>query len=1762
MFPKSFSRWLHRGARAVKRNRNNAKRREQQGKLLCEVLEDRTLPAGAVGLSSSILPNIVYKPLAESPTNIVFNHLAGSPDNLTPYAIGYSPGQIEQAYGINKITDNGVTMNGAGQTIAIVDAYDDPNILLDLEYFDAWYGIPNPPSFTKIVPNGVTPSTDPTGSWEAEESLDVEYAHALAPGANIVFVEANAGANLFDTINNLISAANWAGQCSGASVVSMSWGEPESFFASNGVNENSYDSLFASPSGHRVTFVAATGDSGAPGAYPAYSPNVLAVGGTALNLDANGNYSSETGWSLLSDLQNLYAASGGGVSNYEPQPAYQKGLINSSTRTIPDVAFDADPNTGVPIFDSFGLYNSYGELQSVDWMGTGGTSLATPCWAALISIADEIRADHGLGSLDGPSQTLPTLYRLFQNPTTYARDFHDIKTGNNGYPAGTGYDLVTGIGSPIANNLVPDLAGITSSASQLVFGQQPTNVQTGQAINPEVTVLVEDSNGNVVTTDNSNVTLTIGTNPSGGTLSGTLTVAAVNGVATFSDLSINQAGTGYTLVASDGSLTGATSSSFNITPAPAKVVFTIQPSNTLAGNTMTPAVQVTVEDANGNVVTTDNSNVTLTIGTNPSGGTLSGTLTVAAVNGVATFSDLSIDQAGTGYTLAASDGSLTGTTSSSFNISTLVPPSLGTISLVEGPVSGTDSDLVVDGGSWSATSNVSWLHTTSSGTGNGLAVFTFDANSGATRSGTLTIAGQTLTVTQAGSSYVPANSVSNLVSGLSWPEGVAVDGSGNVFFADTGNHAIKEWNATTGTVSTLASGLQNPGGVAVDGAGIVYFSDYGNNTLEEWNATTHTVSTLVSTGLDFPYGLAVDGAGNVYIADFNHNAIDEWNATTQTLSTLVSGLNGPAFVAVDWAGNLFITDQGTNTVMEWNAKTLTVSTLVSGLNGPTGVAADSAGNVFFADLGSNAIKEWNATTQTVSTLVSGLNVPNGVAVDGAGNIYIGDSKNNAIKELSRAFVPDGTVSEGAAAGSDQLLPVLPTTEALTGAFAPSSDQTWLTIGSVSGGVISFSFTQNTGAARTAHITVFGQQVTVTQAVGSTTAPPTVTSPTATSITSTSATLGGTVSSDAGASLSKRGVLYALTSVNSNPTLGGTGVKEADDASTSTGTFTEAITGLTAGAGYSYVAFATNSAGTSYTSPVSTFVTLSPSTPKIDVELIATASPNQDTSATLPLSVSSIDVGQTFYVEVWTKDVDGSSNGITYGDVNFSFNASLVTAGTISHGGIFNNLEEKTTVSTGQLTDLGGGAPLGDLGEGTSGWVRLGYVEFTARAAGSAPFTASPGTSDPFGRANEGSVPWSDVTMNGTPLSLAINAWCLYDPAHDGRIDSGDYSLLSTDWHATPTSPNWNGGRCDFANDGIVNSGDFSWFSSNWHKYDNDPTITYPPTNNGDIRMEASPALLGSVTLAATPSNPEIDVELVPVATPTSSDQAVSLPVALSSEPVGSTFYVEVWIENVDGSSNGITYGDVNFSFNPSLITAGTVSHGGIFANLEENTTVSNGQVTDLGGGAPLGDLGEGTSGWVRLGYVEFTANAAGSLTFTASPGSSDPFGRANEGSVPWSDVEMNVPKATVYLQAAPIISVNPVAINYGTALANSQLSGTATWTVNGNPVTVAGTFSYTSAAGTVLGAGSGQSEDVTFTPSDSTDYTTAYGNVTVNVAQATSIISVNPVVIIDGTALANSQLSGTATWTVNGSPVTVAGTFSYTSAAGTVLALVVARVKT
>ena len=223
------------------------------------------------------------------------------------------------------------------------------------------------------------------------------------------------------------------------------------------------------------------------------------------------------------------------------------------------------------------------------------------------------------------------------------------------------------------DNLSPgDSASFTvnpGAANKLAFLTPSGSSTAGSVLSGPPTVAVQDSLGNTVTSFSAAITVAIGTNPSGGVLSGTTSKNASGGVTSFSDLSINKAGTGYTLTASAIGLTSATSSAFNISAAAAtKVAFTTQPASANAGSAIAGPPSVTVQDNFGNTVTSSSASITIAIGTNPGGGSLSGTLTMNATSGVASFSNLSVNKSGAGYTLTASATGLTGAMSGGFNI--------------------------------------------------------------------------------------------------------------------------------------------------------------------------------------------------------------------------------------------------------------------------------------------------------------------------------------------------------------------------------------------------------------------------------------------------------------------------------------------------------------------------------------------------------------------------------------------------------------------------------------------------------------------------------------------------------------------------------------------------------------------------------------------------------------------------------------------------------------------------------------------------------------------------------------------------------------------------------------------------------------------------------------------------------------------------------------------------------------------------------------
>jgi subtilase family serine protease len=314
---------------------------------------------------------------------------------------------------------------GAGQTVAIVDAYDDPYAQHDITTYSKQFGLPLPCTkkrttgcfgFKAVHPFGLGGINADGQDWTLEESLDVDMVHAMAPQASIVFVEArNSNAGLYRAL----------GYAAGLhpAVISNSWDTAE--FAGEAKDDH-YCRLATGV----CTFSA--GDAGNPGGYPAYNPAVIAVGGTSLDLTSTGAVTSETAWSL----------GGGGVSQYEPRPAYQDQVNPYPNRGIPDVSFDADPSTGVAVYSS----------ADGGWLQVGGTSAGSPAWAGILASADQLRAAAGQGPLTSAGhEAQQALYGLATGQD--GQPLYDVTSGTNGScgavcTAGPGYDFVTGLGSP------------------------------------------------------------------------------------------------------------------------------------------------------------------------------------------------------------------------------------------------------------------------------------------------------------------------------------------------------------------------------------------------------------------------------------------------------------------------------------------------------------------------------------------------------------------------------------------------------------------------------------------------------------------------------------------------------------------------------------------------------------------------------------------------------------------------------------------------------------------------------------------------------------------------------------------------------------------------------------------------------------------------------------------------------------------------------------------------------------------------------------------------------------------------------------------------------------------------------------------------------------------------------------------------------------------------------------------------------------------
>jgi len=389
----------------------------------------------------------------------------------------YQPAQIQNAYNITPLLNHGI--NGTGRTIVIVDAFGSPTIASDLQTFDATMGLPNP-SFTEITPAGSPPPfdiNDPNQfGWSVETTLDVEWAHVTAPGANIVLAVAPSNND-----SDILNTTTYVVDHNVGDVISQSFGEAEACMDPTLLSEQ--HALFAKAVRKGITLFASSGDSGASqpscdpnstaalfaASTPASDPNVTGVGGTTLTADTStGAYQSETAWTEPSFGCNPPAVaptdvncSGGGFSSVYARPGYQSALQKNRARGVPDVAYNAGVSGGVLIFSA--TLNAAFGAPATTFFIVGGTSAGSPQWAGLAADADQL-GRHRMGNID------PALYSIAKAKKLYAAAMHDITTGNNdvaeiggdGFNAGPRWDPVTGLGTPNAAVLVPLLAVLTS----------------------------------------------------------------------------------------------------------------------------------------------------------------------------------------------------------------------------------------------------------------------------------------------------------------------------------------------------------------------------------------------------------------------------------------------------------------------------------------------------------------------------------------------------------------------------------------------------------------------------------------------------------------------------------------------------------------------------------------------------------------------------------------------------------------------------------------------------------------------------------------------------------------------------------------------------------------------------------------------------------------------------------------------------------------------------------------------------------------------------------------------------------------------------------------------------------------------------------------------------------------------------------------------------------------------------------------------------
>ena len=432
--------------------------------------------AVATGLGVIALASV---PAAARPLHVLFNHRFAQPPTTsqclaTAHIACYNPAQFERAYDMRPLYSAGLT--GTGKTIVIVDSFGSPTIESDLRTFDTQQGLPAPPSFRIIRPVGPIPKFDPGNSvmvgWAEETSLDVEYSHTMAPGANILLVETPVAETEGVTgLPQIVAAENYVIDHHLGDVISQSFGATEETFPS-------VDSLlglrsaFMNAAANNVTVLASSGDTGATNfelngvgfyhrhavGWPSSDPLVSSVGGTQLHLTDNGTRTAPDNVWNDQELFHSPAAGSGGPSHVFSRPSYQNSVesVVGDARGTPDVSMSAAVNGGANVYLGF-----TGSGITPGWYIIGGTSEASPLFSGVVAVADQA-AGHDLGLLN------PALYSIGDgagsglvditagnNSVTFRQ--HDRTTHIVGFEAVLGYDMASGLGTIDGAKLVAQL---------------------------------------------------------------------------------------------------------------------------------------------------------------------------------------------------------------------------------------------------------------------------------------------------------------------------------------------------------------------------------------------------------------------------------------------------------------------------------------------------------------------------------------------------------------------------------------------------------------------------------------------------------------------------------------------------------------------------------------------------------------------------------------------------------------------------------------------------------------------------------------------------------------------------------------------------------------------------------------------------------------------------------------------------------------------------------------------------------------------------------------------------------------------------------------------------------------------------------------------------------------------------------------------------------------------------------------------------------